>query len=248
MMFVNYLKLLLAFFSAFWILWVKFPRLDKEQRLLEIQNWSRHTLAVLKVRLTPSPHLQQRFHADAPKLLVANHVSWVDALVIQALQPSIFVAKAEVQRWPVVGAIAAGCGVIFVKRASPSSARSMVDDVAQTLHSGYHVACFPEGTSSEGLAVQPFHANLFEAAIQHHVPVQPLTLRYTRPNTQQHCTKAAFVGELGFVQSLHQVMTAGGIEVTVVASETISPQGHSRKSLAQLAHISVSTELAALSA
>ena len=247
MMFANYLKLLLAFLSAFWILWVKFPRLNKDQQLLEIQNWSRHTLAVLKVHLN-LPHDQHSlFLANAPKLLVANHVSWVDALVIQALQPSIFVAKAEVQRWPVVGAIAAGCGVIFVKRASPSSARSMVDDVAQALHSGYHVACFPEGTSSEGLEVQPFHANLFESAIQHHVPVQPLTLRYTHPNTRQHCTKAAFVGELGFLESLHQVITAGGIEVTVVAGEAISPRGHSRKSLAQLAHISVSTELAALS-
>lgn len=247
-MLVNYLKLLLAFLSAFWILWVKFPRLNKDQQLLEIQNWARNTLGVLNVRLHLPDRTQPSFLSSAPKLLVANHVSWVDALVIQALQPSIFVAKAEVQRWPVVGAIAAGCGVIFVKRASPSSARSMVDEVAQALHNGYHVACFPEGTTSDGLEVHPFHANLFESAIQNHVPVQPLTLRYTHPITQQHCKKAAFVGELGFVQSLHQVMTAGGIAVTVTACEAISPQGHSRKSLAQLAQLSVSTALAALSA
>lgn len=248
MMFVKYLKLFHAFLLAFWILWIKFPHLNKEQKLFEIQNWSRATLNVLGVRLENVSEITQAFHSERPILLVANHVSWVDALIIQAIRPSIFVAKAEVKNWPVVGAIAAACGVIFVKRASASSARQMVDDVAQALYNGYCVAVFPEGTSSEGSDVQLFHANIFEAAIHQDIEVQTLTLRYTHPTTGALCTKAAFIGELGFLESLHQVMSAKGIVAKVYVGEILSPQGHSRRSLAQLSQRTISTQLALLSA
>lgn len=248
MMLIKYSKLLHAFFMAFWILWIKFPHLRKEQKLFEIQNWSRKTLHVLGIGLVSDAYFIQRLVSEKPKLLVANHVSWIDALVIQAIQPSVFVAKLEVKKWPVVGAIATACGVIYVKRGSPSSAKRMVDDVAQALNHGYCVAGFPEGTSSEGSNVQLFHANLFEAAIDHDVAVQPLALRYTHPITGELCTKAAFIGKLGFLRSLHQVISAQGIVATVCIGETLSPQGHSRKSLAQLSQRTISTQLAALSA
>lgn len=248
MMFVKYLKLFHVFLWAFWILWVKFPYLSKEQKLLEIQNWSRETLDVLSIRIEDASNLTQHLHSDESKLLVANHISWVDTLIIQSIQPSIFVAKAEVKKWPVIGAMATACGVIYVKRASPNSARRMVDDVALALSHGYCVAGFPEGTSSEGSAVQLFHANLFEAAINHDVAVQPLALRYTHPITGRLCTKAAFIGELGFLQSLHQVMSTKGIVAKVHMGEKLSSQGHSRKSLAQLSQRIIRAQLATFSA
>jgi 1-acyl-sn-glycerol-3-phosphate acyltransferase len=248
MMFVKYLKLFHAFLLAFWILWIKFPHLNKEQKLFEIQNWSRKTLEVLGIGLESAAHFTQSFHSQEPKLLVANHVSWVDVLIIQAIQPSVFVAKIEVKKWPFVGPIATACGVIYVKRGSPSSARNMVDDVAQALHHGYCVAGFPEGTSSEGSNVQFFHANLFEAALYHDIAIQPLALRYTHPTTGELCTKAAFIGELGFLQSLHQVISAKGIVAKVYIGEMLLPQGHSRRSLAQLSQRTISTQLALLSA
>lgn len=248
MMFVKYLKLLHAFLLAFWILWFRFPHLSKEQKLFQIQNWSRKTLTVLGVRLENVSTITQTFPSQRPILLVSNHVSWIDALIIQAMQPSIFVAKDEIKNWPVVGAIAIACGVIFVKRSSASSARQMVDDVALALHNGYCVAGFPEGTSSNGSEVQLFHANIFEAAIHHDVAVQTLTLRYTHPTTGALCTKAAFIGELSFLESLHQVMSTKGIVAKVCVGEILSPQGHSRRSLAQLSQRTISTQLASLTA
>jgi 1-acyl-sn-glycerol-3-phosphate acyltransferase len=181
-------------------------------------------------------------------MLVANHISWIDALIIQTIQPSVFVAKAEIRHWPIVGDIAKGCGVVFVNRGSPSSARRMVDDISSALHHGYCVAGFPEGTSSEGSSVSLFHANLFEAAINHHVQIQPLAIRYTEPQTGKLCLRAAFIGDIGFVQSLHQVMSSKGIHAKVHAGELISPQGHSRRTLAQLSHRSVSAQLELLNA
>jgi 1-acyl-sn-glycerol-3-phosphate acyltransferase len=247
-MLLKYLRLIQAFGHAFWILWIKFPKLDKEQKLQAIKVWSKKTLAIIGVQVVHETVYPSTENADAPMLLVANHVSWVDALIIQTIQPSIFVAKSEVRSWPIVGNIATACGVVFVDRGSPSSARRMVDDVSSALHHGYCVAGFPEGTSSEGRAVSLFHANLFEAAINHNIQVRPLAIRYTNPHTGARCLKAAFIGDIGFVQSLHQVMTSSGIQAKVHVGDTLSPEGHSRRTLAHLSHKSVSNQLELLNA
>lgn len=247
-MLTSYLRLLYAFGRAFWILWIKFPRMNRDKKLQAIQAWSQETLKILGVEVVHESAMNQIEQTISPLMLVANHVSWIDALIIQSIRPSIFVAKAEVKRWPIVGSIAKGCGVVFVDRGSPSSARRMVDEVSSALHHGYCVAGFPEGTSSEGNSVSLFHANLFEAAIDHHIQVQPLAIRYTNPQTGELCLKAAFIGDIGFMQSLHQVITSRGIQVKVHAGDMLSPQGHSRRTLAHLSHRSVSSQLELLNA
>ena len=248
MLFIKYLRLLKAFVRAFWILWIQFPRLDREGKLLAVQNWSAQTLALMGVTVNVVGHIQRPPLSNSPQLLVANHVSWLDPLVIQTVQPSIFVAKQEVRRWPVIGAIANACGVVFVNRGSPSSARKMVTLVAAAMESGHSIAGFPEGTSTSGQTVLMFHANLFESAIHQDVPVQPLALRYTSAQTGAHCTRAAFVGDVSFLSSLHQVMRANDIRITLNAGPCLVPQGQSRKSLAALARSSVTAQLEALSA
>ena len=248
-MLIKYLRLLRAFGHAFWILWVKFPRLNRERKLEEIRTWSQKTLDVLGIQVVHEAQFSIAHPEAAPRLLVANHVSWVDALIIQTIQPSIFVAKAEVKGWPIVGSIATGCGVVFVNRGSPASARLMVDELSSALHHGYCVAGFPEGTSSEGSSVMLFHGNLFEAAINHNIHVQPLAIRYTNPHTGALCLKAAFIGDIGFVQSLHQVMSStSGIQAKVYVGEMLSPEGHSRRTLAHLSQRSVSSQLELLNA
>ncbi len=239
-MLIKYALLVRAFMAAFFILWVKFPRYTREQKLQEIQNWSEKTLRLMGVvvRVRSAVNVE-----DIPHLVVANHVSWLDVLVIQSLHPSVFVAKREVGQWPVLGAIAKACGVVFVDRSSPSSAKKMVDDVANALHHGYRVAGFPEGTSSEGHTVSLFHANLFEAAIHRQVHVKPIALRYIDESTGELCLTPAFVGEMGFVESLHRIMSAQVVTVHVHLGSSISPEGHSRRTLAHLSHRSVCQQL-----
>jgi len=247
-MLIKYLRLLRAFGHAFWILWIKFPRLSRERKLEEIRNWSQKTLDVLGIQVVHETPFSVAHSEAAPRLLVANHVSWIDALIIQTIQPSIFVAKSEVRSWPIVGSIATGCGVVYVNRGSPASARHMVDELSSALHHGYCVAGFPEGTSSEGSSVKLFHGNLFEAAINLNIHVQPLAIRYTNPHTGALCLKAAFIGDIGFVQSLHQVMSSKGIQAKVQLCETLSPEGHTRRTLAHMSQRSVSSQLELLNA
>lgn len=244
-MLIKYLRLFAAFADAFLILSFQFPRATREEKLTHIQAWCIKVLRIMRIHINISPSSTFTW-SKATQLLVTNHVSWLDVLVIQALQPCVFVAKSEVSQWPLIGTMAKACGVIFVDRSSSSSARKMVDDVASALHHGYCVAGFPEGTSSEGHTVSLFHANLFEAAIHRHAEVLPLALRYTDADTSALCQQVAFVGEIGFIESLHQVMCTSDLMVHVQIGQTLSPQGHTRRTLAHLSHRSVVSQLAIL--
>lgn len=241
-MLLKYLRLIHALARAFWILWIRFPKASRDQKLLLIQSWSSQVLRIMDIDVCIDAASHQTTPLG-PQLLVANHVSWLDVLIIQRLQPSVFVAKSEVRNWPLIGAIAQACGVIFVDRSSTSSARKMVDEVANALQHGYCVAGFPEGTSSEGREVSLFHANLFEAAIHRQVDVRPIALGYFNKSTGQLCLEAAFVGDISFLGSLHQVLSARAIHVSVQTGKSLSPLGHSRRTLAHLSHRSVVTQL-----
>ena len=241
-MFITYLRLLYAFIKAFWVLFVQLPRLDQAGQSLAIQQWSADTLKLLGISVEVIGNMATPA-SNPSRLLVANHISWLDPLVIQTLQHSIFVAKQEVSQWPVVGHIAKGCDVVFVNRGSPSSARKMVQGLTEALQNNMCIAGFPEGTSTEGHKVGLFHSNLFEVAVANSCEVVALSLRYKDPASQVMRLEPAFVGDIGFLQSLHRVVCAPPMVVQVVVSDPIASHGHTRRTLAQLAQSKVQTQL-----
>ena len=83
-------------------------------------------------------------------LLVANHVSWVDIFVVNALTPAAFVSKADVRQWPVIGWLAAVNETVFLRRGSRGHARVINEEIAERMRAGRHVALFPEGTTTDG--------------------------------------------------------------------------------------------------
>jgi len=226
-------------------LFVQFPRLDRTSQSLAIQKWSADTLNLLGISVEVIGAVETST-SNSSRLLVANHISWLDPLVIQTLQHSIFVAKQEVSQWPVVGHIAKGCDVVFVNRGSPSSARKMVQSMTAALQKNMCIAGFPEGTSTEGHQVGFFHSNLFEVAVANACEVIALSLRYQDPSTQAIRLEPAFVGDIGFLQSLHRVICAPPMVVQVVVSKPIAPQGHTRRTLAQLVQSTVESQLQSL--
>jgi 1-acyl-sn-glycerol-3-phosphate acyltransferase len=176
-------------------------------------------------------------------LLVANHVSWLDILVIQSVLPGVFVAKSEVRRWPLIGALAQACATIFVQRSSSRSARAMVDACVAAFEQGYCVVGFPEGTSGDGCDLGVFHSNIFEGAIQAQTQVQPLSLRYVDARTGQPSEAPVFVGDTTLASSLKRVMATPSIQVRLHFGACISAHGHSRKTLAAQAHQSIRGQL-----
>jgi 1-acyl-sn-glycerol-3-phosphate acyltransferase len=233
------LGLLGAIARAGLILLLHFPRLGREARQTQMQHWATQVLSVLDVEVQCCGALP----AAGARLVVANHLSWLDILLIQSLLPGVFVAKAEVRRWPLFGRLAQGCSTIFVQRSSGRSARAMVDACAAALAQGHCVVGFPEGTSTDGADLGVFHANIFQAALQSQVPVLPLTLRYLDGVTGQPSQAALYIGETTLLASIGMVLSSSSIRAQVHIGASIPTAGHCRKSLAALAHQNIRSQL-----
>lgn len=138
-----------------------------------LHRWCRFACHVLGVRLTT--------HGAMPGsgLLVCNHLSYLDIVVLSSIRPCIFVAKRDVAGWPLFGWLAHAAGTIFVDRLRPLSAAFAVNRIHATIADGLPVVLFPEGTSSDGSTVLPFKSSLLESAAQLRCPVGTAAIAYS---------------------------------------------------------------------
>jgi 1-acyl-sn-glycerol-3-phosphate acyltransferase len=117
-----------------------------------------------------------------PALVISNHVSYIDILLISSLLPGVFVAAIEWAGAPLIGWISRLGASIFVRRQSRADLRAEIDAIGRTLEQGFTVVLFPESTSSDGTGVLPFKSALLAAAERMDTPVMPMCIRYTRIN------------------------------------------------------------------
>jgi lyso-ornithine lipid O-acyltransferase len=147
-------------------------RLTARGRALWLSLWSRRTLEALQVRVRTSgtpPHAG---------LLVSNHLSYLDIVVLSALEPIRFVAKADVRGWPVMGQLAIMAGTLFIDRSRRSDVSRLNTELAEALAEDVPVVLFPEGTSSDGAGVLPFRSSLLAPAAEAGTPITPCHLGY----------------------------------------------------------------------
>jgi 1-acyl-sn-glycerol-3-phosphate acyltransferase len=111
--------------------------------------------------------------------VISNHLTYMDILLLSCLAPCCFLSKAEVRRWPVFGWVAALGGTIFLNRRSRAALVGANNELRARVAQGALVAVFPEGTTSDGSAVLPFHASLFEVAVESDVPLTPAYITYS---------------------------------------------------------------------
>ncbi|MHB1608893.1 MAG: lysophospholipid acyltransferase family protein [Acidiferrobacter sp.] len=196
-----------------------------------VRFWHRGVLAILGIRLKAMGK-----PLEAPVLIVANHISWVDIAALGALCPGHFVAKLEIEAWPVIGWLARQAGTYFIQRGDRTASAGVAQRMTEAFLHHQSVLLFPEGTSTDGREVRPFHARLFAAAIEANCPVQPVVLGY--PDTRGSIHPAApFIGEDTLVNHLWRLLRARGeftVEVRFLAPEL--PTGLSARTLANRAH------------
>lgn len=182
------------------------------------------------------------FRAGA-NLLVINHISWLDIAAVHALCPRArFVSKADVRHWPLLGWLIAAVGTLFIERERKRDALRVVHQMAESLAAGHVVAVFPEGTTGDGRAPLPFHANLLQAAIAAEVPVQPVALRYTEPGLSWSPT-VGWLGATTLVHSMWAIACARGIRVTVNALPARGSAHADRRALAQALRSDIASAL-----
>jgi 1-acyl-sn-glycerol-3-phosphate acyltransferase len=183
----------------------------------------------IRVRVAGQPVL------DRPTLMIGNHTSWADILVIGSVAPVAFVAKSEVRQWPVVGLIAYLQRTVFVDRKRRQQTGDAIGDMVQRLTENVPVVLFAEGTSSDGNHVLPFRSALVGAvrdASEHetlkNVTIQPLSIAYTGvqglPLGRQHRYLTAWYGDLDLMPHLKEVIRRGALDAVVTFGEPVSAQ------------------------
>jgi 1-acyl-sn-glycerol-3-phosphate acyltransferase len=206
-----------------------FPRMNEPQREAEVQAWSLKMLALLGVHLelhgSPAP--------AGPVLLVANHISWLDILVMHAARYCRFVSKADVKRWPLIGTLATGGGTIYIERGSRRDALRVVHRMVESLQRGEVVAVFPEGTTGDGAALLPFHGNLIQAAISAAAPVQPVALSFLDAASGALSRGPSYVDDDTLLGSLWRTVAGPAITAVVRFGEPQEAQGRGRREWAR---------------
>lgn len=197
-----------------------FPWLSQPARNRIVRGWSRVLLAICGARLrsTGPPLHDDPAHTGVEaghpgRLILANHVSWIDVFAILACLPCRFVAKAEIGRWPLVGWLVTLVGTLYIERGRRHAVAAINHKVRDRLKAGDTVAVFAEGTTTDGDRVLAFHSNLIAPALEVGCEVWPVALRYTENGTRS--TATAFVGEMALVNSLWNTLVARGLEIEV---------------------------------
>ena len=203
----------------------------RSARAVWLQNTSRRLLRVFRI--------ETQCTGDIPSsgLLVCNHLSYLDILVLSALAPCVFVAKREVKHWPVLGWFAKKAGTVFVHRQLRAQATQTVDKIEAALQTGALVVLFPEGTSSGGESILPFKSSLLEPAARQTHPLAAGFLRYEL-NDGDVSEEVCYWKDMTLVPHLINLCSKRTVEASVDFNH-LREGNADRKQLARLLHAEV---------
>jgi lyso-ornithine lipid O-acyltransferase len=216
--------------------------------------WHRFALGLLGVRV----HVRGCIPRQRPLLIVANHVSWSDILILGSVMELCFIAKSEVKSWPVINFLAWMQRSVFIERSRRNDTRNQADTIAARLLQGDAMVLFAEGTTGDGHCIRPFKSALFgavhralEISGQKHVTVQPVAIGYTRlhglPLGRLHQARAAWPGDVALGPHLLGFILAGAYDVEVVFSQAADFSAEtSRKAISHSMHAQIRNDFVAI--
>lgn len=235
------IRLLGKLSEAFVLVWLVFPHIGTSRHDGIIERWCRDVLDILDIRVFVQGQMPPGRMRSV--LFVANHISWMDILLVNASQRVRFVAKEEVRSWPLIGWIAARTGTLFLKRTSTHQLARVMKSTAASLRHGDCIAIFPEGTTTDGRSVQAFHSGLFQSAIEAQALIRPVGISYHRDDGSID-TDIAFLGSQSLVSSILNVLTRPTTQVRLSFTNPIDSSAGDRRRLADSCQKAVEQSLA----
>lgn len=211
---------------------VMFPFYSDARRRRAVRNWSHTLLRVLGVRV--HVHGVPPSNAAAPAMLVANHVSWLDIFVINAVLPVRFIAKSEIRSWPAIGWLSAKAGTLFIARERRRDMARINREVAAAMLAGDVIAVFPEGVTTDGSRVLRFHSSLLQPALMAGAHVHPVALRFERGDGGL-CMEAAYDGDKSLWATFLQIIAQPVINAQLWFLPPLPPDSAHRRELADAA-------------
>ncbi len=173
----------------------------RHKYLANMKRSASHILSTMNVRIE-HVHPERLEQTQAPRLIVCNHMSYLDILVLIETVPALFVTSVELQKTFFLGDIAESGGSLFVERRQPSRLKKDLKAVGEVLRGGFNLVVFPEGTSGNGETVMPFRPGLFTVATELGIPIQPLCIKYLTVNGEpfapDHRDKICWYGDMKF--------------------------------------------------
>ncbi len=195
---------------------------NEERRLRLIMKslkfWSRISLKILGIEVEASPTI-----GNEARFLVANHISYIDVLVLFSLYPSLFVTSVEIRETFLLGQITKLAGCFFVERRknlrTPATLGYELDLMKKKFQAGFSVFIFPEGTSSTGTNLLPFKASYFQIPIDTQVGVSPLLIVYDQASRSE----VPWIGKMTFPDHLFRLCCLKEINVKIIELKSVSP-------------------------
>jgi 1-acyl-sn-glycerol-3-phosphate acyltransferase len=218
---------------------VVFPWISRTARAARKRRWSRELLSILSVSVRER-NAPERFSDRC--MLVLNHISWLDIFVINARSPATFIAKSEIRNWPIVGWLCTLVGTLYIARGKPHAARQASRAIVAELERGALIAIFPEGTTTFGRSLEPFHAALFQPALDAGATLQPVALRYL-DSTGRHTDAAGYVGETSFLETVWTIVSTRHIVAELKLLAPVSVSHQTRRSLAEKTEAAIAAAL-----
>lgn len=185
-------------------------------------------------RLCKVFNIEIQVHGEIPRepaLWVSNHISWLDVAVLGSGARVFFLAKAEIEKWPLLGKLAKGGGTLFIKRGSGDSVK-IREQMTEFLKQDSPVLFFPEATTSDGTRIKKVHGRLLGAAIEAQRPVQVCLICYVNQQGELD-TVAPFIGDTTFAKHVQNVLEMPNVIAHLMALPAIDSTGHSVKSLTE---------------
>lgn len=230
--------LLIAFYILFLVLFVILilPVLTDETRATWVRRLARVVPRLMGIRVQVTGSIPDeeavwmgRRAGKTGFMVCSNHISFIDIFLLDSLLPVRFVAKKEIESWPVFGLIARGAGTLFIDRSRRRAVLEMTEVMNETLKAGESVLFFPEGTTGEGRVLLPFYANLFASAVATEADLLPVVIRYTQNG--EVTTIPSYAGSIPLFTVIKRVVFSPGLAAEVQVLEPIRTAGIDRKAL-----------------
>jgi len=187
-------------------------------------------------------------------MIVSNHISWLDVGVISAVFPSLFISKAEVRNWPVIGWLCSQHHTLFLRRGSRTHLRQIGEEITQSLDEGMNVVVFPEGTTTSGDHVLHFHTALIQPALKANKEIYPLAISYWDIPTAtsetassnvpgsvmlQRSQAPAYIEGISLMQSIFNLLTARALLVQVCIMPPLTTDNAHRSAAGETARTQI---------
>lgn len=189
----------------------------------------------------------ERWSRESTHMVLSNHLSYLDVLIIAAIHPVCFVTSVEVKNMPFLGIMAEFGGSIFVERRSRHNLKGEVGEITEALRNDYSVVVFPEATSTNGSSVLPFKRSLLNAAVESKRSVLPITVNYEALDDEAVTAKnrdaLCWYGDMSFAPHFYGLMRFKKIKIRVtLLEEILITEGTTRDTLIDAAYTAINSK------